>query len=91
MASAYCVVLPAEKANLEKIGERRIGETSGAASITNGFPAIFFASKESAMGTSTVGMVVVPALDGVAACESVEALACGVNKGWHGALCIGRL
>ena len=36
------------------------GETSAAASITKGFPANLFASKESAMGTSTVGMVVVP-------------------------------
>lgn len=30
-------------------------------------------------------------LDWVAACESVGALACGVNEGWHGALCMCRL
>ena len=58
MASAYCVVPPEGKANLEKTGERRTRGTSGAASITKGLPAIFFASKESVMGTSTVGMVV---------------------------------
>ena len=60
MASAYCVVPPEGKANLENTGERRTRGTSGAASMTNGLPAVFFASKESVMGTSTVGMVVAP-------------------------------
>jgi len=64
IASAYWVVLPDAKANLEKMGEWRIGDTSAAASITKGLPAVFFASKERAMGTSTVGMVVVPAFTG---------------------------
>ena len=43
------------------------------------------------MGTSTVGMVVVPPCDWVAACESVGALACGVLEGWYGALRVRRL
>src|SRR5271170_5802199 len=66
------------------MGERRTGDTSEAASMTKGFPAKFFASKESAMGTSTVG-------NWVAACESVGTLAGGVLEGWHGALCVRRL
>src|SRR5258707_8740258 len=64
MASAYWVVLLDAKANLEKMGERRTGDTSAAASITKGLPAVFFASKERAMGTSTVGIVVVPPFAG---------------------------
>ena len=60
MASAYCVVPPDGKENSEKTGERSTRGTSGAASRRKGLPAVFFASKESVMGTSTVGMVVVP-------------------------------
>ncbi len=63
MASAYCVTPPEGKSNFEKTGERRMLGTSGAAS-RKGFPAIFLASNESVMGTSTVGMVVTPLFAG---------------------------
>jgi hypothetical protein len=64
MASAYWVSLPDANANREKIGERRMCGTSTTASMTNGLPAIFFASKERVMGTSTTGTVVVWASPG---------------------------
>ena len=86
MASAYCVVPPEGKANLEKTGERRTRGTSGAASMTKGLPAVFLASKESVTGTSTVGMVVVPPCAGSRPSESVGALSDGVLERGHGAL-----
>jgi hypothetical protein len=64
MASAYCVAPPEEKAKLEKTGERSTPGTSEAASITKGLPAIFLVSKESEIGTSTVGMMVEAPLEG---------------------------
>jgi len=44
----------------KKIGERRTRGMSAAGVHNEGLTAIFFASKESVMGTSTVGIVVVP-------------------------------
>ena len=63
------------KANLEKTGEPSRRGTSGAASMTKGLPPAFFVSKESVIGTSTVGMVVTAALRRIAADQSVGARA----------------
>jgi hypothetical protein len=45
--------------SLEKMGERRTGDTSEAASMTKGFLPSSSRRRESAMGMSTVGMVVI--------------------------------
>ena len=63
-ASAYCVV-PEANAYLAKMGDRTICGASGPASSTAFVPvASIGASIVSAIGTSTVGMVVVPPFPG---------------------------
>ena len=59
--------------------------------MTKGLPAVFFASKESMMGTSTVGMVVDATLGRIAAGESVRALSGGMLERGHGTLRVRKL
>ena len=59
IASAYCVFFPEGKEEFEKMGDARMRGTSGPASMLVVLP-----SKVSAMGTSTVGMMVVPGCAG---------------------------